>query len=105
MIAEKIKTLRTAKGWSQAELARRLGVTRNGINTWEQGLSTPSIANIAELAKIFSVSTDYLLGVENKSTIDISGIAPEDVALLISIVDKFRSLNNKASKRKKSSKE
>ena len=42
MIAEKIKALREARGWTQAELARRMGITRNGVNSWEQGLSVPS---------------------------------------------------------------
>ena len=62
MIAEKIKALREARSWTQAELARRMGITRNGVNSWEQGLSIPSPASIVELAKTFSVSTDYLLG-------------------------------------------
>ena len=33
MIAEKIKALREARGWTQAELARRMGITRNGVNS------------------------------------------------------------------------
>lgn len=59
MIAEKIKALREARGWSQAELSRRLGITRNGVNSWEQGLSMPSPACLVDLAKVFGVSTDY----------------------------------------------
>ncbi|MBO6267349.1 MAG: helix-turn-helix transcriptional regulator [Synergistaceae bacterium] len=50
MVAEKVKTLREARGWTQAELARRLGLTRNGVNSWEQGLSTPSPASLVDLA-------------------------------------------------------
>ena len=42
MTAETIKQLREARGWTQAELARRLNISRNGVNTWEQGLSMPS---------------------------------------------------------------
>lgn len=56
MIAEKIKALREARGWSQAELSRRLGITRNGVNSWEQGLSMPSPACLVDLAKVFGVS-------------------------------------------------
>ncbi len=65
MTAETIKQLREARGWTQAELARRLNISRNGVNTWEQGLSMPSPHFLVELAKIFSVSTDFLLGVES----------------------------------------
>lgn len=42
MTADRIRALREARGWTQAELARRLSITRNGVNSWEQGLSMPS---------------------------------------------------------------
>ena len=82
MIAEKIKALREARGWSQAELSRRLGITRNGVNSWEQGLSMPSPACLVDLAKVFGVSTDYLLGLERLTTVDVTGLADRDVAVL-----------------------
>ena len=68
MTAETIKQLREARGWTQADLARKLNISRNGVNTWEQGLSMPSPHFLVELAKIFSVSTDFLLGVEPLTT-------------------------------------
>lgn len=49
MIADTIKELRLARNWTQAELARRLGITRNGVNAWEQGLSSHDVALITEL--------------------------------------------------------
>lgn len=89
MTAEKIKKLREARGWTQAELARRLGVTRNGVNSWEQGLSMPSPACLVELAKVFSVSTDYLLGVESLDSVNVTGLAAQDVALLAEMADRL----------------
>ena len=74
MTAERIKVLREARGWTQAELARRLSITRNGVNSWEQGLSMPSPACLVDLAKLFSVSTDYLLGVERLETVNVTGL-------------------------------
>ena len=90
MTAEKIKQLREARGWTQAELARRLGVTRNGVNSWEQGLSMPSPACLVELAKVFSVSADYLLGIEELNSVNVTGLAAQDVALLAEIADRLR---------------
>lgn len=81
MTAETIKQLREARGWTQAELARRLNISRNGVNTWEQGLSMPSPHFLVELAKIFSVSTDFLLGVESLHTINVSDLSIKDVAI------------------------
>ena len=90
MTADKIKTLREGKGWTQAELARRLGITRNGVNSWEQGLSMPSPAYLVDLANLFSVSTDYLLGVDAKATINVTGLSDRDVAVLVELANRLR---------------
>lgn len=90
MIAERIKELRQARGWTQADLARRLGVTRNGVNSWEQGLSMPSPASLVDLARLFSVSTDYLLGVERLNTVNVTGLDERDVAILAELADRLR---------------
>ncbi len=89
MTAERIKVLREARGWTQAELARRLSITRNGVNSWEQGLSMPSPACLVDLAKLFSVSTDYLLGVERLETVNVTGLNEEDIALLAQLADRL----------------
>lgn len=90
MTAERIKVLREARGWTQAELARRLSITRNGVNSWEQGLSMPSPACLVDLAKLFSVSTDYLLDVERLDAINVTGLNEEDIALLAQLADRLR---------------
>lgn len=90
MTAERIKALREARGWTQAELARRLSITRNGVNSWEQGLSMPSPACLVDLAKLFSVSTDYLLGVERLDAVNVTGLNEEDIALLAQLADRLR---------------
>lgn len=60
-INEKIYTLRKKSGWSQDELADKLSVSRQSVSKWETGDSVPEIAKFLALAKIFSVTTDYLL--------------------------------------------
>lgn len=90
MTAERIKALREARGWTQAELARRMSITRNGVNSWEQGLSMPSPACLVDLARLFSVSTDYLLGVERLETVNVTGLDEKDVAMLAQLADRLR---------------
>lgn len=90
MTAERIKALREARGWTQAELARRMNITRNGVNSWEQGLSMPSPACLVDLSKVFSVSTDYLLGVERLETVNVTGLDEKDVAMLAQLADRLR---------------
>lgn len=61
ILADKIMNLRKKAGWSQEELAEKVGVSRQSISKWESGQSIPDINRIIELSKIFDVSTDYLL--------------------------------------------
>ena len=90
MISDTIKALRTSRNWTLAELARRLCVTRNGVNSWEQGLSMPSLSSIVELSKVFSVSTDYLLGVDELNVVNVSGLDKKDIALIVEIVERLK---------------
>ena len=90
MTADRIKALRESRGWTQAELARRMNMTRNGINSWEQGLSMPSPQSLVDLARLFSVSTDYLLGVEKHNTVNVTGLDEKDVALIAQLAERLR---------------
>ena len=91
MIADKIKMLRTSKNLTQTQLAKRLGITRSGVNSWEMGISVPSTINIVELSHVFGVSTDYLLGIEHEAVLDISGLDDECVQILNDLVQYMKS--------------
>lgn len=93
MIAERIKFLREQKEYTQTELAKKLGITRSSVNAWEMGISVPSTQYIVELSNIFSVSTDYLLGVEKTSTIDISGLTEQDIEMIYTLAEYLKSKN------------
>lgn len=75
LLADKIRHIREQAGITQAELARKLGLTRSSVNSWEMGLSVPSTQYVIELAKLFDVSTDYLLGLEQGATISVEGLS------------------------------
>ncbi len=61
ILAEKLVELRKQAGWSQEELADRLGVTRQSVSKWESAQSVPDLDRILKLARLFGVSTDCLL--------------------------------------------
>lgn len=65
---EKIVELRKAKGLSQEELAEQLGVSRQAVSRWELGNTLPDIPNLVQLCELFSVSADYLVRDEWKSS-------------------------------------
>ena len=93
MLADKIKCLLKARGWTQAELGQKVALSRTGINAWDQGLSMPSTAMLVELARVFAVSTDYLLGLDNVASIDVSGLSERDVAILAELAERLRNNN------------
>ena len=90
MVADRIKYLRESKNFTQTELAKQLGITRSSVNAWEMGISVPSTQYIVELAAIFKVSTDYLLGVNETTTINVSGLTDADIELVNTIVSHLR---------------
>lgn len=61
MLGARIAALRRDAGWSQAELASRLRVSASAIGMYEQGRREPSADTLVALARIFGVTTDYLL--------------------------------------------
>ena len=60
-MGEKILNMRKARGWSQEELADRVGVTRQAVSRWESGSAKPDADKIVAICDLFGVSTDYLL--------------------------------------------
>ncbi len=94
MVAERIKSLREQQNKTQAELAKILGITRSSVNAWEMGISVPSTQYVVELANIFEVSTDYILGVKNSATISVAGLNDKDVELVRGIILHLREKTN-----------
>ena len=90
MVSDRIRLLRERRGLTQSELAKQLGITRSSVNAWEQGISVPSTPYIVELAAIFKISTDYLLGVESTASINVSGLTDEDIELAHSLIERLR---------------
>ena len=66
--------------FSQVELANKLGVSKQCVSNWENDNVLPSIEMLVKLAKLFNVSTDYLLDLDNKKYIDVSSLDIEEIA-------------------------
>lgn len=61
---QRFKYLRTSFGFTQDEIAKRLGTGRSTIGNYEKGLRKPDIDQLIEIAKIFDVEVGYLIGYE-----------------------------------------
>lgn len=87
---EKIKNLRINSGMNQVQLAERLGITKSAVNAWESGTNSPSLSYIVKLARIFGVSTDFLLGVNERLTVDISGLDDMQRQAVLLMINLFK---------------
>lgn len=90
---EKLKSLRTEAGMTQADLAKRLSITKSVVSYYELQERTPSPDVLIQLADIFHVTTDYLLGIDHRKMIDISDLSDEDMRFLLITVETLRKKN------------
>lgn len=92
-LADKIKRLRKQKNLTQKQLAEMIGVKNTIISFYEVGDRIPSPEIIVKLASVLHVSTDYLLGLDKKESIDVSDLKESDRDLIRSLVDSLREKN------------
>ncbi|MBR6808491.1 MAG: helix-turn-helix transcriptional regulator [Clostridia bacterium] len=82
-----IKELRKKSGFTQEELAERLGVTYQAVSKWESGTGMPDISQIVPLASIFKVTTDVLFGVADT-------IEEDEVWETVKLADRMKEYGN-----------
>ena len=84
-IGERITTLRKEKDISQAELAKRLSVSRQAVSKWEQGTSTPDTERLIQLAEILDTEVEYLA----------TGVHPEPGSVVLNVVETVERVEEK----------
>lgn len=87
---ENIKMLRQARNLSQVDLGKALGVTKQSISNWENNNIQPSIDMLIRIADFFSVSTDYLLDLDGRKYIEITGLSESEIAHISAIIDDIK---------------
>lgn len=90
---DKIKSLRTQRNLTQKQLADLSGVAVSAISSYEAGNRYPSYDVLISLARIFHVSTDYLLGLENLKTVDVSGLDDRQINVILQMIDIMKEKN------------
>lgn len=87
MLGEQIKKLRTNKRLSQIELANKLCVTKQSVSNWENENIMPSIEMLIRIAEIFGVTTDFLLGLSEKHTLNTDGLTELQIAHIQTLIN------------------
>lgn len=90
MLGQRICEIRTAHGWSQVELSKKLGVAKQTVSNWENDNIQPSIEMLIRLAKTFSVSTDYLLGLDQIPRLAVDDLPSDFVAHISMLIQDYK---------------
>ena len=103
ILADKIIENRKKNGWSQEELADKLGVSRQSVSKWEGAQAVPDMKKIIQMSEIFGVSTDYLLkdeitvpAVAESLPVDPGTTEDEAVKVPLEEASEFLEFNEKA---------
>ena len=80
--AHRLRELRKGKRWTQRELADKISVSPQVVSNWEREYSAPDTDDVANLAELFDVPADYLLGRTQEAAADTATLAPEEAAVL-----------------------
>lgn len=87
MFGDKIKTLRQSYNLNQVQLAEQLSVSKQTISNWENNNILPSVDMLVKIADFFSVRTDYLLELDNRQYIEITGLSKTQLAHIQQIIN------------------
>lgn len=93
MFDERIKELRLSLGLNQIEFGKKLFVSKQCISNWENSYIMPSVDMLAKITDTFSVSADYLLGISDKLTLDVTGLTSQQILHIQSIVNDLKIAN------------
>ena len=96
-VGVKIKELRKAKNMTQGELARRVRVSASAVSSYEISAREPSYDVLIKVAALFNVTTDYLLGLNNKDMLDITHLSANQRHIIRETVLEFANSNIKNS--------
>lgn len=91
---EILLNLREKKGLTQNQLAQRLGLQNSTISKYETAVNPPPALMIRKIAKVFDVSSDFLLGLETAGTISLHGLTDEQTRIISDLTELFRLQNS-----------
>ena len=89
-MGEKLRSLRTEKKLTQKQVADRIWLAISAVSSYESGSRYPSYDALIKLARIFHVSTDYLLGMTDKRNIDVTGLSDDEIEVVSQLVEMLR---------------
>ena len=92
-LPEKLRLLRIKYGYSQKQVADKIGVSPSVVSGYETGERTPSTEVLLSLSYLYNTSSDYLLGRQEnspESTINVDGLTDAQLTALANLIDAIK---------------
>ena len=88
-----LKHLRKGRNLTQQSLGNDLGLSKAVVSKYENGLGYPTFDVLVKIASYFGVTTDYLLGVSNGKTVDVSNLTDSQIDAVHRLISEFNKSN------------
>lgn len=92
MFSKRISELRLSYNWTQVQLAQKLNVSKQTVSNWENNNILPSVEMLVKISATFAVSTDYLLALDDRNYIEVSGLTDIQKAHIQQIINDLRNI-------------
>ena len=95
-MSKKLRELRNEMELTQGQVAKRIGVTSSIVSAYENGIRQPSFESLIKLAYLYGVSSDYLLGISDRRTIEaknlvsLEGLSPSKISIVKQLISELR---------------
>ncbi len=98
-LGRRLKELRKKRKLTQQQVAERIWVSKAMVSAYELSIRTPSYEVLIKLAKLFGVTTDYLLGLDEvddkpHQLIDLSNLTDEEQRIIIDLIENMKKHHN-----------
>ena len=87
MFYERIKELRLSQNLNQIQFGKKINVSKQCVSNWENAYIQPSIDIVIRICRTFHVSSDYLLGLDDRIILDVTGLNNSETAHIQAIID------------------
>lgn len=94
MLGDQIKKVRTSYKLSQYEFSKMLNISKQSVSNWENNNIVPTVDMLKTIALKFSVSSDYLLELDDRFIVDVTGLPMETVAHIQLIINDLKKSNS-----------
>ncbi|MCI1981852.1 MAG: helix-turn-helix transcriptional regulator [Oscillospiraceae bacterium] len=89
----RLRELRKNKNMTQTQVAKRLSLSKTTISGYENNIKTPSLEVLTKMSIFYGVSTDYILGLENRKMLPIDGLTASQEEIIRKLLAEFEKSN------------